>query len=154
MSFVRRLRGIATFSLLWAIVWGFAGAVVYAVAGIGWTARAGEPLTLGAALQYAPIGALFFGSYGMLSGAAFAVILALTERRHNLDGLSVQRVATWGALGGVAILLLNLALIVFVERGQVPGHLVPALLGMSFLGAACAAGSLLLARRTTETGVR
>lgn len=154
MRLARRLRGIAASSLLWTIVWGFAGAVVYAIAGISWTTRAGDPLTLRAVLQYAPIGALFFGTYGMLSGAAFAVILALVERRRSLDDLSVRRVAAWGALGGIAILLLNVALILVVERGQVPNDFVPTLLGMSLLGAACAAGSLLLARRIPGTGIR
>lgn len=149
MTVLRRLRGVFGSALLWATTWGIAGGLGYAVAGTKWTLEGGRPLSISAVVPYIATGVLFLALYGALSGAAFAVVLTLVERRRTIHNLSIRRIATWGALGGITVLLLNL-LAVYLIEGRVPSDTLPVLLIMSLLGAGCAAGSLALARRAPE----
>lgn len=153
MRFLRRLRGAVITSLLWAIAWGSAGAMAYAVLEIRRALRQGPPFSFNYVLPHAVIGAVFLALYGFLSGAAFSTVLALLERRRKLEDLSMRRVTAWGALGGMGILVLNVVLMLLFEDGPMPDDAVPVLIIMGILGAGCAAGSLALARRAPgQTG--
>jgi hypothetical protein len=83
---------------------------------------------------------LFFGLLGFIAGVAFSGVLGLVEGRRRFEQLSLPRVATWGAVGG---LLLAAGMIPAAGPGSFP------VLGVVFAlsSATCAAGSLTLARR-------
>jgi hypothetical protein len=92
---------------------------------------------------------IFWGIWGTVSGAVFANLLIVAERRSTLSTLSMRRIATWGALGGVFLPLLSYAMLV-LTGGPVIGALVPTAIAAaiaSLLGAGMAAGHLSLARR-------
>ncbi|MBV9772364.1 MAG: hypothetical protein JO040_00345 [Gemmatimonadetes bacterium] len=149
MRFLRRLRGIASTSLLWAVAWGLVGAPAYGVLEVYRNFQYGLPFSSDALLPHMVIGAVFLALYGFLSGGAFSTVLALVERRSKPEDLSMRRVTAWGALGGVGILLLNAVLMLLFE-GSLPGDMIPVLVIMGTLGAGCAAGSLALARRAPD----
>lgn len=153
MNLLRRLRGVASTALLWAATWGLVGAAAYAVMGIPGALAEGRPLSVGALVPSVLIGALFLSVYGLLSGAAFAGVLMLAERGRGIQDLSIRRVATWGAVGGIGILSLNAALI-YLQGGGIPNDMMPVLAIMGLLGAGCAAGSLALARRAPRPETR
>jgi len=150
MTLLRRLRGLVSTALLWALAWGIAGAAAYAVLGVRWTLQWDRPLTVAEVMPYVLTGAIFLAVYGFLSGAAFAGVLMWVERRRSIRDLTLPRIAAWGALGGVGVLLLNLVLVLLTEDGMVPDDTVRVMTIMGVLGAACAAGSLALARRAPE----
>ena len=56
-----------------------------------------EPIRIGAIV----------GLLGLISGLAFASVLAFTERHKKLIHLSLTRVAVWGMIGGAAFPLLT-----------------------------------------------
>jgi hypothetical protein len=97
---------------------------------------------------------------GAISGAAFALVLSVAERRRSsLGALSMSRVVWWGAIGGAALPLVLLPLLPILAPAL--AHQVPALQSMSAalrqaimagavygaLGAASAGASLHIARR-------
>ena len=126
MKFLRRIRGALGMGLTWGIAWFIPGFIPRWVLGMD-----GD----------LPFPILFFG-LGFVAGVTFSALLALTEGRRRLDQMSIPRIAAWGAAGGLVLSAL------FV-RG-VPYSLVQ-VLGISttlvLASAACASGSLLLARR-------
>jgi len=137
-GFLRKLRGIIGTGLTWAAGWG-------ALFGVAWLAR-GFPL--GMAVE-AVLGGAFLGAF---AGGSFAVILSLAERRRTLQELSVPRVAIWGGIGGVALLLVMspLALSRLLHAGVPLAAMISLLTPMAIsgiLGAGFAAGSVALAKR-------
>ena len=86
-GFLKRLRGIIGTGLTWAV--GFAG--IFAVVGFIFGAYSVPRL------------ALVGGFVGLVAGGAFAVILSIVERRHQLKDLSLWRMALWGGLGGILV---------------------------------------------------
>lgn len=87
--------------------------------------------------------------WGALSGAIFAVVLAIAERRHTLAELSLARVALWGAIGSLALpAALTIAEVMQTPFPPSEWRFVLAALGIAAaLGAGCAVGTLALARR-------
>ncbi len=86
--------------------------------------------------------------WGALSGAIFAVVLAVAERRHTLVELSFARVAVWGAMGSLALPAALTILDVVRATSPSEWRFVFIALGIAgALGAGCAAGTLALARR-------
>jgi hypothetical protein len=85
---------------------------------------------------------LLFGALGFISGVTFSGLLVLTDGRRRFDQTSLPLFAAWGAIGGLLISAL------FV-RGASLGW--TEVLGISstfaLASAACASGSLALARR-------
>ena len=85
---------------------------------------------------------LLFGVFGFVAGVTFSGLLMLTERRRRFDQLSLPRFAGWGAAGG--LLLSGIwASVASLGWGDVLA-ITPA---FSVACAACASGSLALARR-------
>jgi hypothetical protein len=126
---LRRLRAAIGIGLTWAAAWFGAGLVLLLIVGVG---AADVPFPL------------FFGLLGFLAGVTFSGVLGVVERRRTLDQMSLPRFAAWGAVGG-----LLLAVLFVLAAGLGEGILV---LGPVFAlsSAACAAGSLALARRAGE----
>ena len=101
-------------------------------------------------LFVAGMSALSCGITGALSGWTFAAILTGAERRRNLQTISVARVAVWGALGSIGLWYgLRLIPMTVTQFLLFRGHAFSlAVAGM--LGAASAAGSVLIARRASS----
>lgn len=135
-GFLRRLRGIVGTGLTWAIGWAGSTTVFSVILGTPLSRLAGVAAT----------GAIF----GFIAGGTYAVILSIAERRHSLADLSLRRVALWGGIGGVA-LVLGFAP-EFLGSGMslqemVNSYFIPLVLN-GLLGAGFASGSVALARRS------
>ena len=128
-KWLRRIRGAIGMGLTWAVAWFGAGLILLLIVGVG---AADVPFPL------------FFALLGFLAGVTFSGVLGLVEGRRRFDQMSLARFAAWGALGG----LLLSGIFTWVA-GLSEGFLV---LGPVFAlsGAACAAGSLALARRAED----
>ena len=124
-GWLRRIRGAIGMGLTWGVAWLAAGLVLLLIVGPN---AADVPFPL------------FFGLLGFLGGILFSGVLGLVERRRSFEQMSLPRFAGWGAVGGI---LLSVALSATLGWGAFP------LLGPLFAvsGAACAAGSLALARK-------
>lgn len=122
----RRIRGAIGIGLAWGTAWLSAGLVLLLIVGPD---AADVPFPLG------------FGFLGFLAGLVFTGVLTVAERGRGFADLSLPRFTLWGGVGGA---LLAGA---FVLVTDVPLVAV-ALLGPIFAtaGAACAGGSLALAR--------
>lgn len=129
-KWLRRIRGAAGMGLIWAVAWFGAGVLLLLVVGPD---AADVPFPLG------------FGMFGFLAGATFSAVLGVLEGRRGFDQLSLPRFASWGAVGG---LLLSGVFVAVAGLGG--GALV--VLGPLFAAAsaASAAGSLALARKADD----
>jgi hypothetical protein len=124
---LRRVRGVLGTAFTWAIAW--------TGLGVGFGALAG--IQLG---YWVPM-ALNGAAAGFIAGASFAVILSIAERKNTLEGLSLRRVALWGAVGGLLLSFIPMAFGV-----PVPYLLGPLVINTG-IGAGMATGSVFLARR-------
>ena len=128
-KWLRRIRGAIGMGLTWGAAWFAVGFVPRWVFGI----ETDVPIPL------------VFGLLGLVAGATFSGVLALTEGRRTFEQMSLPRFAGWGAVGG--LLLSGVFVIGAALRGaSVWGEFLlfgPALAAAS---AACAAGSLAVAR--------
>lgn len=143
---LRRLRGIGSTALLWATTWLVIGAAV----GIA-TIRTTD---FDERVAYWPqLAAVLFlwSAWGAVSGVAFAVAVAVAERRVSLAELSMVRTAMWGGLGSAGVPAVFM-LISYFQTG--PRDIVPyaiVVVSSASLGAALAAASLALARRAPRS---
>ncbi len=145
---LRTLRGVLGTALAWALPWALAGGAALTVLGYVSFARAFAPPT-NVLVDMFLNGALVSGVIGAMSGAAFASIVALTERRATFVSLSIGRMLGWGAVGSGAVAL-ALTAVASIATGRAPWSLLP-LVGVSVaLGAASSAGMLWLARRAHD----
>jgi hypothetical protein len=129
---MRRIRGGVGIGLSWAFAWFAAGMILLLIVGPG---AADVPFPLG------------FGFLGFLAGVTFSGILGITERRRRFEQMSIGRFALWGGIGGV---LFSLLFVPFAGLGLGGLALLGPIFGLS--GAACAAGSLAIARKAEEPG--
>jgi hypothetical protein len=88
---------------------------------------------------------LIFGVLGFIAGIIFFALLVLTERRRTFDQLSLPRFAAWGAVGGV---LLSAIFTRIASLGA--GDVLVIVPTFAVACAACASGSLALARRADK----
>ena len=131
---LQRLRGAVGTALVWAAGWSAAG-VVFALLGLFGSLAPAE---------YAVFAGVF-AMMGFISGAAFSVVLSITEGRRRFDEMSLPRFAAWGAVGGVLLQL------VMIGLGQGAG--ITMIVFSAFAGAGFASGSLALARRADDKGL-
>jgi ABC-type polysaccharide/polyol phosphate export permease len=142
MLFLRRARGVLGTAVVWRIPWFVMGGAVglYGIANDPTKGRASD-------MRFVGWMALGWALWGFLSGAIFALAVAVLERRRTLAQLSVRRAALWGALGAVALPTAFLGF-VWTNGGSVTWLGVAVTLPVSAaLGAGCAAGTLALAQR-------
>ena len=126
--------------------------------GLTWAAAwfgVGMMMMLGLLLVTGSTGAdvpypLGFGAFGFVGGVTFSGVLALGEGRRRFDQMSLPRFAGWGAAGGFLLSAIFVLAVALVEDITFLSNLV--VLGPIFAvgGAACAAGSLALARRAED----
>ncbi len=146
MIVLRRLRGVLATAVLWGLTWLLPGVIL----GIYRAVTLQIDIAMTAALWLRVLGtfAILWTLWGAVSGAGFAVTLALTERDRSFSDLSFPRFATLGAIGAVTRSAIFLAVVWL----QMPfaDVLLPVTFVLSLsavLGAACAMGTLALARR-------
>lgn len=130
---MRKVRGAIGMGLTWATAWFTAGMVLLLIVGPD---AADVPFPL------------FFGLLGFLAGVTFSAILGIAERRRRFDQMSIPRFATWGAVGG---LLFAAAFASAASLGL--GTLAVLAPVFAASGAACAGGTLALARRAADRQV-
>ena len=82
---------------------------------------------------------------GFAAGVTFSAVLALTEGRRRFDQMSLPRFAGWGAVGG---LLLSALFSRAASLGW--GDILAIVPTFALASAACASGSLALARRAAR----
>jgi hypothetical protein len=128
-TWVRRIRGAIGMGLTWAVAWSAVGLVPRLV--LGFNPDAPFPI--------------IFGLLGFLAGLTFSAILALTEGRRRFDQMSIPRFAGWGAAGG---LLLGALFARAASLGL--GDVLVVVPVFALASAACASGSLTLARRAAR----
>lgn len=92
---------------------------------------------------------------GFIGGALFSVVLGVAGRRRRFDELSIPRFAAWGALGGLLVSLVPITMVAMglatPRAGLDMWRTTAAIAGpLVLLGAASAAGSLALARRSSK----
>jgi hypothetical protein len=117
----------------WAAVWFVAGSAPRWIFGI----ETDAPLPL------------VFGLFGLIAGVVFSGVLALTERRRSFDQMSLARFAGWGAIGG---LLLSAIFAAAASLGW--GDVLALAPTLAVASAACASGTLAVARRAVTPRIR
>lgn len=127
---LKRIRGIIGTGVTWALAWVGLGAVVGAF--VGYPASFLLRIALSNSVS------------GFIAGSAFAVILSVAERKHTLEGLSLRRVALWGAIGGGLLSFIPMA------YGVPLAYLLGPLVINGGIGAGMAAGSVAMARRAED----
>ena len=128
-KWLRRVRGAIGLGVIWGVAWGAVGAIPRWVFGVN---------------TDAPI-PLIFGALGVIAGVTVAVLVAATEGRRKFDQISLLRFAGWGAMGG---LLLSALWANAASLGW--GDVLAIAPTFALACAACASGSLALARRTVR----
>jgi uncharacterized membrane protein len=99
-AFLRKCRGILGVAITWGAVWGAVFATLAFIVGII------DPDSIDPGetpLRIAGLGAVF----GVVSGVAFGVLLAVAEGKKTLRDLSLARVALWGAVASAVFPLLT-----------------------------------------------
>jgi hypothetical protein len=115
---------------IWGAAWGFAGGLLARLPGFD--------TDLPLPLLFAPL--------GFITGVIFSVILAGIEGRRGSERTSILRFAAWGAASG--LLLSGIFVVAAALRGDNWwGELLLFGPPLTVASAACAAGSLALARR-------
>ena len=140
---LQRVRGIVGLGTLW----GVAGSVVGAIAGI--VVRLSGGLPAGDHLVDWILGG---GSLGFILGAGFAGVLTMLEGRRTLDELTPGRAALWGALAGACLPAIWFLLFSGTLRSVLSiSELIPLLLGAGgaygALSAGLASATVWIARR-------
>jgi len=128
-KWLRRVRGAIGMGFTWAAALSAVGSVPRWVFGI----NTDVPIPL------------VFGVFGFLAGVIFSAILVLTEGRRTFDQMSLPRFAAWGAAGG----LLLAAIFARVASFGL-GDALAIAPTFALACAACASGSLIVARRAVR----
>lgn len=136
--------------LTWGVLWSAIGALVAVLPG---AMPAGFPIQLEIVVGFAAQ----FAALGFIGGAAFSVVLWVTEGRRSFDQMSLPRFAVWGAFGGLIMWAargtIGWSVMDFLGSVGVPGlNWGYAVSGgiIVLLGAGSAAGSLALARSVDD----
>jgi len=133
----RRIRGAIGMGLTWGAAWFGAGILLARVPGF-----------------YSDLPfALLFAPLGFVTGIMFSGILVVIEGRRGFGRMSLSRFAGWGAVSG---LLLSGIFVVAagLRGGSLWGEFVVFGPALATASAACAAGSLALARRAEGRELR
>lgn len=143
MKLIRVVRGVLGTAAAWSLAW-----IPLSLA--TWTVTAAifgnvpplqywGPMVIGAAVR------------GAISGAAFAIVLAIAGRRRTFVSLRLRDMLRWGAVGGIVAPAITLGTIALTTSAAVPALSIGLGLGLaSALGAVSAAGTLWIARRAPE----
>lgn len=128
-NWLRRIRGAIGMGFVWGAAWSVAGFALAIITRF----QADAPFPL------------VFGVFGFAAGVIFSALLALTGGRRKFEQMSLARFAGWGALGG---LLLSAFFAKVATLGL--GDVLTVAPTFALASAACATGSLALARRAVQ----
>ena len=133
----RRIRGAIGMGLTWGAAWFGAGILLARVPGF-----------------YSDLPfALLFAPLGFVTGIIFSGILVVVERRRRFDRVSLPRFAGWGVVSG--LLLSGIFVAAAALRGEsLWGEFLVFGPSLAMASAACAAGSLAMARRAERRELR
>ena len=131
---------IVRMGLIWAVVWtlvGMLGVVVF------YTLFPDVPDVFDI---WIPV----FAYPGFLAGVGFSVVLRIAEGRRRIDEISFPRLAAWGAVVGLLLGVLSVALL--ASSGRFPLWLLGVTIigSATLLGVVSAVGSALLFRRAAR----
>ncbi len=131
-KWLRRIGGAVGMGLAWAVAWGPIAVLTGML--VDRDGSMDEP--------WAAIGAF----PGFLCGVVFVVVLGIAEAHRRLGDISLSGAAIWGAVAGLLVAVLPLAL--GEPTGEVPLWLLSAavIASITLLSAVSAAGSAALAR--------
>lgn len=138
----QRIRGTVGMGFTWAASWAPMGALMGAVLH---AVLPGPPIGLGSVIL---LNATTLAVLGFIGGISFAGILRLVEGHRQFDELSIPRIATLGAVGGV--LLGSLAAAVGLWGGGFGLLGLGMISAATLLGSGSAAASLVLARKADD----
>lgn len=93
------------------------------------------------------------GVVGALMGGVFAGLIAMLGPR-RFAAFTFRRIAVWGVVASLAIPLASLATVKFHVPPSLLGHVAQQLLMFTGLGATCAATTLWMHRRGSQTPPR
>jgi hypothetical protein len=144
---IRRIRAIIILALIWAVAWGVLGALLgaYRFYRGGSYAIIDPPIWAGPFWTVVLVFAIGFAKAGAVSGALFAIVLALAERNRSVAHLHLGKVTLWGIVGS----LLIPGSIMMIQLAKYGTYLwfVATYLGLiGFAGGLSAAITLLVAR--------
>lgn len=129
-SWGRRIRGAVKMGFTWAAAWFVAGVLLARVPGF-----------------YSDVPfAILFAPLGFITGVIFSAVLVGIEGRRGFERASLSRFAGWGAVSGLAlsgVIVAGAAL----RGAPVLGEFLLFGPPLAIASAACAAGSLAVARR-------
>ena len=128
-KWLRRIRGAIGMGFTWAAAWSAAGLVPRWVFGL----KTDAPFPI------------IFGVLGFMAGVTFSGLVMLTAGRRRFDQMSLPRFAGWGAAGG---LLLSALFVRGASLGW--GEVLAISTTFALASAACASGSLAVARRAVR----
>ncbi len=129
---LRRLRGAIGMGITWGFAWSCAGFALAVITRF----QADAPFPI------------IFGALGFLAGVVFSIVLTLSEGRRRFEQMSLPRFATGGAIGG---LLLAGWFARMASLGA--GDALIVVPTFALASAACAAGTLALARRAEHSAL-
>lgn len=136
-SWARRIRAAIKMGLTWAAAWFAAGILLARVPGF---------------FSDLPF-ALLFAPLGFFTGIIFSGVLVAIEGRRRFERMSIPRFAGWGAASG--LLLSGIFVVAAALRGgSAWGEFLVFGPALTMSSAACAAGSLALARRGERRELR
>jgi hypothetical protein len=139
MSILRKLRGIVTTALTWAVVW-----APLSLLPLAFAALSGIQLPPGSVGRVLIIQAVI----GAINGGVFASVLAVAGRKKRFETLSLRWIAACGAVGGALFpLVVRAALFTSLEVPFPAMALAWDLVTNAALGAGFATLTLALARR-------
>jgi len=146
---IRRLFAVVTLAVLWALEWAVLGALfgVYQFYFGQNYAIIDPPLWAGPFWPVVLVTAISFARGGAISGALFALVLAIAERRQSVANLRLSRVILWGIIG--AWLIPGTLLLTNLARNGIEwwGLVLEYLLVVGVAGGVSAGTTLLLTRR-------
>ena len=145
MSILSRLRGAIGMTVTWTAAWAVFGVLFRLVWPYEWTGMPSLAMLASSAASWLIPGAV--------AGLSFSLFLG-TQSKHRLEDLARGRMTVLGAVGGIAVPLLVGAGSMLTSDRSMSWMLQP-LAQWAIAGAACAAGSLSVARRAVaarETG--
>ena len=140
---LRRIRSALVLAVVWAIVWLPLGVLLGV--GMGWLTFPVPSF----AFRYLGI----WTALGAISGAAFALLMALLERNRTVEQLSSRRLATWGALAGAGVPVALTTVLIVITKGSFSPDAPGIFVVMAIAGAVSAWGTLVLARRDSHLQV-
>ena len=132
-KWLRRIGGAIGMGVTWAVVWSAVGMVPRWL--FGFNTDAPFPI--------------IFGVLGFLAGAIFFAVLMLFEKRRELDQMTMPRFAIWGGVSGF---LLSALFTRIASLGAADVFVIAPTFAVAC--AACASGSLALARRAEMRELR